>query len=386
LRILHISNDALPDWRIEKSALTLIRDGHQISFAGAKISDSYDSKIFSKIYEINWTSKARYGIPFYWRSVKKAFEKVLLDAKPDIVHAHNIFSAKMISELGVSFVYDDHEYWSKTTHLLEEIEEENQARMKSSNKNFIMSQLRGAKRKVINKKLSRLWSKWEKQLVQTHPTITVSESIGRELREISGRGNNSVFVVPNFPSRLEIDRIKRPVKHIALSSVYAGGDGNNKVRFPQRNLDGFVEIFDARDVGSLRVVGWKGISTPSSRVSYSGFLSRDEMFDEFSRCSIGIMPWKKHWFHQYVSPNKAYEYAHAGLFVMGTSSLEQVKEYLKDNCLTFGDHEEMVSQLDYFKVNLEELYNKRLKSFEFARTNLLWENYEKNILSAYQMS
>ena len=185
---------------------------------------------------------------------------------------------------------------------------------------------------------------------------------------------------------MEIERIRRPVKHIALSSVYAGGDGNNKVRFPQRNLDGFVDIFDARDVGSLRVIGWKGISTPSSRVSYSGFLSRDEMFDELSRHSIGIMPWKKHWFHQYVSPNKAYEYAHAGLFVMGTSSLEQVKEYLKDNCLTFGDHEEMVSQLDYFKVNLEELYNKRLKSFEFARTNLLWENYEKNILSAYQMS
>jgi hypothetical protein len=121
LRILHISHDALPDWRIEKSALTLVRDGHQISFAGAKISDGYDRKIFSKIYEINWTSKARYGIPFYWRSVKKAFEKVLLDAKPDIVHAHNIFSAKMISEFGLPFVYDDHEYWSKTTYLLEEI-------------------------------------------------------------------------------------------------------------------------------------------------------------------------------------------------------------------------------------------------------------------------
>jgi hypothetical protein len=46
----------------------------------------------------------------------------------------------------------------------------------------------------------------------------------------------------------------------------------------------------------------------------------------------------------------------------------------------------MVSHLDYFKDNLEELYRKRLKSFEFARANLLWENYEKNILYAYKIS
>jgi hypothetical protein len=110
------------------------------------------------------------------------------------------------------------------------------------------------------------------------------------------------------------------------------------------------------------------------------------MFKELSDHSIGLMPWKKHWFHRYVSPNKAYEYAHAGLFVMYTSSLEPVKEYLLDNCLTFRDYEEMVSHLDYFKDNLEELYRKRIKSFEFARANLLWENYEKNILYAYKIS
>jgi glycosyltransferase involved in cell wall biosynthesis len=387
LRILHVSHESLPDWRVEKSALTALRNGYETSFAGAKVPAACERKVFSKIYEISWSSKARYGLPFYWRSVKKAFQKVVRDANPDIVHAHNIFSAKMISELGIPFIYDDHEYWSKSTRLLLEIEEE-QNRIKGDTKitNYLMNKIRRTKRKYINKKLMKLWSKWEKELVEAHPTITVSEAIAKELRFISGKKNSSVFVVPNFPLNSETYGIRKPVKHMALSSVYAGGDGGNKVRFPQRNLDGFVDIFDARNVGSLQIIGWKSESVPSSRVNYSGYLSRNEMFKELSDHSIGLMPWKKHWFHRYVSPNKAYEYAHAGLFVMYTSSIEPVKEYLLDNCLTFRDYEEMVSHLDYFKDNLEELYRKRLKSFEFARANLLWENYEKNILYAYKIS
>ena len=45
----------------------------------------------------------------YWESVKRKLAKVLDETRPDIVHAHNIFSARMISEFQVPFVYDDHQ-------------------------------------------------------------------------------------------------------------------------------------------------------------------------------------------------------------------------------------------------------------------------------------
>ena len=79
---------------MEKSALTGLRAGHEVLFAGRKISGNYDRNIFAKIFEMNWTAGARYGIPTYWRSVKKQFEKIIRDVRPDMVHAHNIFSAK----------------------------------------------------------------------------------------------------------------------------------------------------------------------------------------------------------------------------------------------------------------------------------------------------
>jgi hypothetical protein len=108
------------------------------------------------------------------------------------------------------------------------------------------------------------------------------------------------------------------------------------------------------------------------------------MYSEMAGASIGILPWQSHWFHKYSNPNKAYEYAHAGLFVMCTSSFEVVARTLRENCATFDDYDSLVSQMTAMKDDMDELYNKRLKVFEFARSKLVWENNEKNILAAYQ--
>ena len=117
MKILHLSHESLPDWRIEKAAISALNNGHAVAFAGI-YPKKYNNETFSEIYNLVWTAKARFGIPFYWRSVKKQLEKIIRQARPDIVHAHNIFSAKMISEFDVPFVYDDHEYWPLQARLL----------------------------------------------------------------------------------------------------------------------------------------------------------------------------------------------------------------------------------------------------------------------------
>jgi hypothetical protein len=70
---------------------------------------------------------------------------------------------------------------------------------------------------------------------------------------------------------------------------------------------------------------------------------------------------------------------------MCTSSITPVRQTLQDNCAVFEDYDDLASQLVYFRDNMEELYTKRIKTFEFARNNLVWENYEKNIFQAYQL-
>ena len=110
------------------------------------------------------------------------------------------------------------------------------------------------------------------------------------------------------------------------------------------------------------------------------------MYNEMVKHSFGLLPWKKHWSHPFLSPNKPYEYAHAGLYVLCTSSLTSVINELNGNCTSFDNYDDLLTKLLYFKENLDDLYKKRIEIFDFAQKNLFWEMYEENILQAYKLA
>lgn len=381
MRVLHLSDDGLPDWRIEKSAITSLNLGYEVFFAG-KETDNYKGETFSKIYKVRWTPAARLGIPFYWHSVKKQVEAVLREVRPDIVHAHNIFSAKIISEFGLPFVFDDHEYWMKYPNIFSEM-----SRLaileQSKGSTATIKRLQTRVKKAFRGHYAvKLWPKWERELVSSTPTITVSYKIAEGLRKIGN--SDRIFVVPNFPLKKEVEDFEKPAPYSQMSSVYAGSDGIAKEKRPNRNIDGLTDMFENHEIGNLTIIGWLGNST--QKVAYKGFLPRQAMFSEMFRHSIGLVPFRKHWSHVYLSPNKAYEYTHAGLLVMCTSSLETIIQTLKGNCVTFDDYNDMALHLEYFREDMEELYKKRLRAFEFARNELIWDKYEKNITQAYRLA
>ncbi|MDW0256442.1 MAG: hypothetical protein QN732_08895 [Nitrososphaeraceae archaeon] len=378
MRILHLSDDGLPDWRVEKSALTAKKAGHEVFFGG-RLNNDAKSTIFSEIHRINWTAGAMVGIPYYYHRVKKQIEKLVKQLGPDIIHSHNIGSAKISHDLGLPAVFDDHEYFRMLSRVnAENIHLQNTTNLKS-----------GFDRVKQNMKLSFIsrqsisnWTNWEKELVLSVPTITVSEQIANELREVGDGKTKEISVVPNFPLETEIS-FKEPQAHGHLSSVYAGGDSKHK-QVTNRDISGLTSLFADNDIGNLTIIGWE-YAESSEKYKATGFLPRDKMFSEMIRNSIGLIPWKKHWSHPFLNPNKAYEYAHAGLFVMLTSDLRSVANTLEDNCLTFEDYDDLASKLEYFRSNTDELYERRLKIFNYARKNLFWEKHEQKIMDAYKL-
>ncbi|MDW0282601.1 MAG: hypothetical protein QN720_08865, partial [Nitrososphaeraceae archaeon] len=61
MKVLHLSDMHLPDWRIEKSAFTDLNRGHEVVFAGMK--SNYTGNVFSKVFQIHWTPRARRAVP-----------------------------------------------------------------------------------------------------------------------------------------------------------------------------------------------------------------------------------------------------------------------------------------------------------------------------------
>jgi glycosyltransferase involved in cell wall biosynthesis len=378
MRILHLSDDGLPDWRVEKSALTAKKAGHEVYFGG-RLDNNAKSTIFSEIHRINWTAGAMVGIPYYYHRVKRQIEKLVKQLGPDIIHSHNIGSAKISHDLGLPAVFDDHEYFGMLSRVnAENIKLQNTQNLKSGFDRIKQNM----KASFISQQSISNWTNWEKELVLSLPTITVSEQIANELREVADGKTKEIIVVPNFPLEAEIS-FKEPQDHGHLSSVYAGGDSKHK-QVTNRDISGLTNLFADNDIGNLTIIGWEHAES-SEKYKATGFLPRDKMFSEMIQNSIGLIPWKKHWSHPFLNPNKAYEYAHAGLFVMLTADLRSVVSTLEDNCLTFEDYEDLASKLKYFRSNTDELYERRLKIFNYARKCLIWEKHEQKIMDAYKM-
>ena len=101
-------------------------------------------------------------------------------------------------------------------------------------------------------------------------------------------------------------------------------------------------------------------------------------------CHIGLLPWHPFWFHEYCSPNKVYEYAHNGLWLITVEDLTEVVDDFGKNCDKFSTYKELSLLLEYYNQNSEDLNKKRYEILNFAKDNLIWEKNANKILEAYK--
>ena len=158
LKVLHLSESGLPDWRVEKSAITGRRFGYQVFFCGGKIRHTIEDT-FSRIYEGLWSDYALRGVPYFFELAKKKVHNILKEVSPDLIHVHNITLAKIISKQDIPFVFDDHEYWERTVKVLSEMA------IDLSNLNKIRGIARKYSRILLRKYTLKKWSDWEKDVV-----------------------------------------------------------------------------------------------------------------------------------------------------------------------------------------------------------------------------
>ncbi|MDN5844752.1 MAG: glycosyltransferase [Candidatus Nitrosocosmicus sp.] len=377
LKILHVSDNGLPDTRIEKSAISAKKRGHEVYFAGGtslNVNHFITSFDRDKIFTLNWNSRARYYYEKEWNAVKKQLTNIIKDCKPDLIHAHDVFAGKMCKQLvfdskEIPMVYDSHEFWMYYVDF-QYLENEYFKNIDPKHKD-----------------IPRLWRQWEIEIVDAGiPVITISQKAKEVYNNI---GNDNAFVVPNYPAREETRNIPEPRMHDNFASVFVnGGKPPSGNEVPLRDIDGFLDLFNKnRDLGPLRTIGW-GHPSGDGLVPY-GALNRQQMYRVLCESDIGIIPWKPHPFHPYCSPNKAYEYAHAGLLPIIPASLKTVMNDLNGMAITFTTYDNLRNLITLFRNHPfrndpDILHDHRSKIYRHARDYLTWDNYEGNIFDAYK--
>ncbi len=328
MKILHISDGGLPDPRVERMAMTMKKEGHELLFLGGREVRGQHLSVFSKTR----TEPMGIGVSITHNPrVKRRWLKAIREFNPDIVHAHNIVAGHYLLDMEIPAILDDHENLSAQSFVFKE-------------RPFI--------RKMAATTLVLSFPKWERKLARRFPVLTVSEGMANYYRKYSKR----VGVTINTPYLSEVEWIVNPSSREGL--VYMGNDFNWPRFSPWRDMNGI------RDLLEFNIV--------------SGF-THDEMMTELSKHKIGLVPFRPHPYQKMSSLNKMYEYLHAGLQVVLTANFVELLDEIP-YIHTFTDYSDIVETIDSVpETDPAEI-------MKFARENFIWDKNEDIIRKAYSQA
>lgn len=328
MRILHISHTGLPDVRVEKSALTMKKRGHELIFLGGRPSLYQNFGAFDSIFYLRIGNNLRVVAD---PRLKYKWLQTISRINPDLIHAHNLIVGHFLLATDYPVVYDDHEFWSKQLF------------------NF---RLRKGLRGLASRPLILMIPHWESKMLRKYPTITVSENIALEHRKKGGW----VGVIWNMPLLSSVEHL--PTDTLRSGLVYMGADFNRPRFNPHRNMRGLRNILKFDIVSGLNY---------------------GDMMQSLTKYEIGLTPWLSHWLHKFNGANKNFEYLHAGLQIV-------VNPLVK---IPFMNNEYVHEFKDYSNIRDVIMSIEPRKPAEImrdARGRYVWENQEKVLMEAYRRS
>ncbi|MHA1168914.1 MAG: hypothetical protein ACTSRU_13885, partial [Candidatus Hodarchaeales archaeon] len=221
--------------------------------------------------------------------------------------------------------------------------------------------------------------RWEKRILEkASAVITVADTIAEEHK----KHNDNVFVVSNFPTKIEsslIPPLSQPKDHLEIVLV-------TKYSSPAeiRSTDRYIQSISKTEA-KLTVIG--NVEKKAPDVEYLGFIPHNEISKLLSRFHIGLhtMPQDKMdvGYFRYSSPNRVFLYAHAGIMPFVHRKMIYIQKILQDFVFT-ADSEKDIRNIIDSKSNDTEFLNRNPKKVQgFAQKQLVFEDYQKVIDRAY---
>lgn len=302
----------------------MAKQGHTLFFLGGEPVTR--KSVFEETRSLSIPSGPRI---VYDSNVQKRWITEIESFNPDIVHAHNILAGHFLLSTELPVVFDDHEVLSKQPFMY-------------ASRPFI--------RRMAAKVIWREFPKWEKEMAERFPVITISEGLANYYRQFS----SNVGVAVNTPTLSEIEWLENPPEREGM--VYIGSDFSLPKFNPYRDMSGLQDLLKFEIVNGL---------------------PHNEMMERITHFRIGLTPFKPHPFQCLCNSNKNYEYLHAGLQVVLQKNFAHI--FTEDPYVhPFTDYSEIVAVVETVpEKDPDEI-------MKHAREQYVWENQEKIYLEAYK--
>ncbi len=371
MRILIVSDDGLPDIRVEREILTLTKLGHEVYFIGPhKYTTLIDSNLIKSTYNMKIPVMAKLKIEPYYYWTKRKIMKIAKSLKPDVIIGVNFFSTLLIHKSGYPIIFDDHDF----NPLLIAFR-------------YITKEYRGLKQNTVSLRALKIMLKYGYEIAGNHTTWTISEYIRRIYSTITG--SNNIYVLRNYPSKLELDstpfvRITKP----PLKLCFFGSKlMKTYVSLIRRLKEPFLILNEYAGKGFDISIDLYGVlndeirSIPSIR--YRGYIKRTlDLLKKISYTHACFLAWIPMPIQAYYSPNKLYQCMASGSIPLIVDTMTEVLDEVGNGVIA-------INSIDFensLQATLQSLYNMdndeinkiRLKSYKEIRMKP-WDIYDKVI-------
>ncbi|OYT39149.1 MAG: hypothetical protein B6U89_04520 [Desulfurococcales archaeon ex4484_58] len=365
MRIVFVSEDGLPDFRVEKMMNTLSNLFDEIHFIG-EFNGFSDFKLEKQpvIHNIKWGRSVNLFLEPYYSWTKRRVRKILKHINPDLVIAVNLVSASMLDDQGIPVIMDYHEVWSLLLNYIEP-------------PTF--------SRKIVHIFKKIKYPKIEEEMVKKYPTITFSKYVAKYFME--KYGVRDMIVVKNFPSCKEYGKIA--FRELSCDKILFAYIGKKTLRFDGQTYRDIRPTLEALDKlwrnnrnFQVLVAGLRESTLPF--IKPLGWLKHVELYDAISRAHVGILSYKPSPIQYLVDPNKAYIYMHSGAVPVITSTHKELLETINNKAF--------IVDADNYEESLVKTYNEilemdcsllnsfRREVLDYARENLVWEKQDNMIV------
>ena len=383
--LMVVESEFPPDDRVEKEALSLINDGHQVAIACYTFkkpvsAQNYRGIIIFRKYIPRLIYKSSVGalrFPVYFRYWSRYLKQVIKENSFDTLHIHDLPLAKtgfrMSHQFRIKLVIDLHENYPAslrtTTHT---------------------------QKKLLGRILhsDRQWRRYEKKYVQkTDLLITVVEEMKQRIVKL-GADAGKIVVLENTPLLNEYDPPENKPSPDFITLFYAGGI--NIYRGLQIVIDGMAFLIPGIPNLRLWIIG-KGSYEQDLRrqiqkkglnehVTFFGWKPLKEISALLAQSDIALIPHLKSEQTDCSSPNKIYQYALANkpIVCSNCNSLERLINEWNNGIVYIHDSPDDFSKKVGDLIKSDKFRQMGLNGKMHIVNKYNWNNSVRSLLTAYK--